>query len=77
MEQRLISALAREMGSELSQNDKAKDSHKKLAAAISDIAIDIVECLLKDAQVAPGIPVATAGSPAAQSGTTTAPGKLM
>lgn len=77
MEARLIAALTREMESELSANPAAAASHRKLAAAISDIALDIIDCLLSDAQIAPGIPVATVGGPTAQSGTTTAPGKLV
>lgn len=66
----LVSALTRELAAEAGADPS---SHKKLAAAISDIAIPIVTMLLTEAQVAPGIP--TAGSPAAQ--VTTAPGKLL
>ncbi len=66
----LVSALTRELGPEAAADPS---SHKKLAAAISDIAIPIVTMLLTEAQVAPGIP--TAGSPAAQA--TVAPGKLL
>ena len=54
------------------------DSNKKLAAAVAKgVAKILAQTLLADAQVSPGIPVATAGSPAAQTGATTAPGKLM
>lgn len=49
----------------------------KLASAISDIAMDMVTELTTNAMVAPGIPVATAGSPVAQTGATTAPGKIL
>ena len=66
----LVSALGREFSAEAEADP---DGHKKMAAAISDIAIPIVMMLLSDAQVAPGIP--TAGSPAAQ--VTTAPGMLL
>lgn len=42
---------------------------EKLASAI--------DTYIRSAQVAPGIPVATAGSPTAQTGATTGPGSLM
>lgn len=38
---------------------------------------DIIDSYIKTAQVAPGIPVSTAGSPTAQTGATTGPGTLM
>ena len=73
----LISAFTREFKDEVVANPKATDGHKKLAAAISDIANVIVLHLTTLCQVAPGIPVTTAGSPAAQAGTTVGPGKLI
>ena len=48
-------------------------SWEKIASAISEIAVDIVDAMHNDAQVAPGIP--TAGSPAAQ--VTVGPGKIL
>lgn len=81
MQARIISALAREFKEEMKANPEAQKAHKKMAAAISDIAMDIVTMLLSEVQVqvTPGIAVATVGSPAAQTGATTAPGmgKLM
>ncbi len=41
------------------------------------IAEAVVEHIKQAAQVAPGIPVATAGSPSAQTGSTTAPGVIL
>lgn len=38
---------------------------------------NIIDGYIKTAQVAPGIPVATAGSPTAQTGATTGPGTLI
>ena len=38
---------------------------------------NIIDGYIKTAQVAPGIPVATAGTAAAQTGATTAPGTLI
>jgi len=73
METALIAAFTREFKDEIKQNPSALASHKKMAAAISDIALTIVEELLTTAQVSPGIP--TAGSPAAQ--TSVGPGKLI
>lgn len=49
----------------------------KLADAISGIATDIVTEIVTNAEVSPGIPVVTAGSPSAQAGATTAPGKIL
>lgn len=69
LETALVSALTREFAKE-GGADPA--SHKKLAAAISDIALVIVKALQTEAEVLPGI--ATAGSPAAQ--TSVSPGKI-
>jgi hypothetical protein len=77
MEAALIAAFSREFKDEIAQSPTAAASHRKLAAAISDIAMTIVEELLTSAEIAPGIPVATAGSPAAQSGSTVGPGKIV
>jgi hypothetical protein len=54
-------------------------SWEKIAAAVADIASDIVDALHNDAQVAPGIPVVGAGGgiPGPMSGATTAPGKIL
>lgn len=54
----------------------SSEQWEKIADAVSDIALDIVDTLQMDAQVMPGIPVTTAGSPSAQAGATTAPGKI-
>lgn len=72
METALMAAFAREFKEEIAQNKTAAASHKKMAAAISDIALTIVEELLTQAQVAPGIP--TAGSPSSQ--VSCGPGKI-
>jgi hypothetical protein len=50
---------------------------EKIATAVSKIAKDIVMEITTNADVTAGIPVATVGSPAAQAGATTAPGKIM
>lgn len=77
LEARIIAAMAREFKEEIAINNDAAKAHRRMAAALSDIAMDIVMMLLSEVQVAPGIPVATAGSPAAQAGSTTSPGKLL
>lgn len=64
-------ALDREFGTD------HPEQHKKMAAAISDIAKDIVDAIHKDAMVSPGIPVTTAGPPAAHTGASIAPGKIL
>jgi len=58
-------------------DSQADPSWAKIADAISDIAMDIVTEITTNAQVVPGIPVATAGSPVAQSGATTGSGKII
>jgi hypothetical protein len=73
IETRIYNALSKEFEEEGKKNKEAKKAWKRQAKVISEIALDIVDFLMMDVQVAPGIP--TAGSPAAQA--TTAPGKLM
>jgi hypothetical protein len=55
----------------------AEANWTKMAEAISGIAADIVAEITSNAEVMPGITVSTVGSPAAQTGPTTAPGKIM
>ena len=76
MESRLQSAFSQVFQEEIAKNPEAKKGHDKMAKAIAQIAIDIVTAITTSAQVNPGIPVTTAGSPAAQSGATTAPGTI-
>lgn len=54
----------------------ADEQWQKMAEAISGIAADIIAEIQNNAQVMPGIGVATAGSPAAQTGATTSPGQI-
>lgn len=49
----------------------------KLADAISDIAMDIVNEIHQNAQVVPGQQVTTNGGPTTQSGQTISPGKIL
>lgn len=51
--------------------------HMKMAKAIAKAATPIVLHIVANAQVAPGIPVATAGGPAAQTGASVGPGVLL
>jgi hypothetical protein len=61
-----------------SDHDSQVDAQwSKMADAISDIAMDIVTELTTKAQVAPGIPVVTNGSPTTQAGATVSPGKII
>lgn len=79
MKQSIKAGLARNFGAVSGTPGYApvsSDYWDKLADAISDIAIDVVDALQKDAEVVAGIPVATAGGPSNQAGTTTAPGKI-
>jgi hypothetical protein len=49
----------------------------KLADAISDIAMDIVDEIQQNAQVVPGQQVITNGGPTTQAGQTVSPGKII
>lgn len=49
----------------------------KMADAISDIAVDIVNEIQQNAQVVPGQQVVTNGSPSTQAGQTVSPGKIV
>lgn len=91
LETTIYNALEKEFKEEGKKNDKAKEAWKRQAKAISEIATDIVDFLMNDAQVAPGISVvvnpgitttpAAPGAPCVTvtpgSGQTAAPGKLM
>lgn len=77
IEAAVLSALMSEFSEELAINDKAMENHQKMAKAISEVGTVIAQMLLTEVQVSAGIPVQTAGSPAAQSGVTVAPGKLI
>lgn len=48
-----------------------------VANAIAEAVVVTLNHILANAQVAPGIPVTTAGSPSAMSGATVGPGKLL
>lgn len=77
----IFQGLKREFRVELSRGEKyspiAEEMLLKIASAVSDIAADIVSEIQSNAQVVPGIPVATKGSQTAQVGTTTGPGKIL
>jgi hypothetical protein len=77
----IYSGLKREFSAAAGKGDQysgvADEFWLKLASAISDIAMDLVDEMHQNAMVSPGIPVATAGSPVAQTGATTAPGKIL
>jgi hypothetical protein len=76
----IYAGLKRVFASEVAQasdyTSVAEAQWEKLADALSDIAVDIVTQIQTDAEVAPGIAVSTTGSASAQTGTTTAPGKI-
>jgi hypothetical protein len=71
-------ALKREFAKEMASNSASADTYRRLAAAISDIAADIVAEILTNALVAPGQTVAGAwvGSGPAIAGATTTPGRI-
>jgi hypothetical protein len=77
VEAKVLAAYQREFGDLQGANSEAIQSWQKQAKIAGDIAQAIIEAILTQAEVAPGIPVTTAGSPAAQSGATVAPGKIL
>ena len=91
LEKTIYNALEKEFSKEGEKNEYAKKAWSRQAKAISEIAKDIVDFLMNDAQVAPGISVvvnpgimttpAALGAPCSTitpgSGQTAAPGKLM
>ena len=72
-----LNALTSSNAANSKDNPEASKTHKNMAAAIAAAVEVVITSILSDAQVAPGIPVVTAGSPAAQSGATTSPGKIL
>ena len=80
MKETIYNALKKNFSASASQganyDSVADENWKKIADSISEIAFDIVNEITSNAQVMSGIPVATAGSPAAQTGVTTAPGNI-
>lgn len=89
MKDTLEKALKEQFAKDAKDNEKASEMWTKMAAAISEVAVDIVTAIQQDAEVAPGIQIIvnpgipTAGSPAAQTtvgpgnGATTATGKIL
>lgn len=77
---RIHSGLARVFGSDAAAGAGypaiADPFWTKLADAISDIAMDVVNEIQQNAEVMPGQAVVTAGGPSSQAGTTVSPGKI-
>lgn len=77
--QRIYDGLKREFGNIKAipgYGDIADQYWLKLADAISDIAIDLVNEIHSNAEVVEGIPVDTNGTPTHHTGVTIAPGKI-
>lgn len=81
MKERIYNGLKKEFSSAAGQGANytpiADEHWAKIAEAISGVALDIVLEITQNAQVVPGIPVATVGGPSAQAGTTVGPGKVV
>jgi hypothetical protein len=77
----IYSGLKREFASAAGQGQNyppiADEFWLKLASAISDIAMDLVDEIHQNAQVAPGQQVVTAGAPTNHTGSTVSPGKIL
>ena len=82
-QKRIHDGLKREFGSAISKGASyppvADEFWTKLANAISDIAMDVVDEMTQNAQVLPGQAVVGAGGgvPGPMSGTTVSPGKIL
>ncbi len=79
MQIRIYNALKKNFAADGATNKEADANWQKQAAAISEIAIDICNMLLIDAQVAPGIASSGTGGgvPGPVATVTVAPGKLI
>lgn len=77
VETKVLAAYQREFGDLQGNNPEAVQSWQKQAKIAGDIAQTIIEAIVMQAEVAPGIPVVTAGSAVAQTGATVAPGKIL
>jgi hypothetical protein len=73
VEAKIVAAYQREFGELQGSNPDAPASWQKQAKIAADIAEAIIDVLLSQAEIAPGIPVNTSGGPGATSG----PGKIM
>jgi len=78
---RIHAGLTRVFGSDVSAGQGyppiADPFWAKLADAISDIAMDVVDEIQQNAQVVPGQQVLTNGSPTTHTGNTISPGKII
>jgi hypothetical protein len=77
VETQVLAAYQREFGDLQGNNPEAAQSWQKQAKIAAEVAGVIIDAILTQATVAPGIPVTTAGSPAAQTGATVAPGRIV
>jgi hypothetical protein len=73
VEAKVLAAYQREFGSLQGGNPEAVQSWQKQAKIAGDIAQAIIEAILTQGEVAPGIPVTTPTGP----GATIAPGKIL
>jgi hypothetical protein len=73
VEAKVLAAFQAEFGQLQGENSKAMESWQKQAKIAGEIAGAIMEILMTQAEVSPGIPVATPVGP----GATTGPGKIL
>lgn len=73
VEAKVLAAYQREFGEIQGSNVEVLQSWQKQAKIAGDIAQAIIEAILTQAEVAPGIPVTTPTGP----GATAAPGKIL
>jgi len=70
-----IKQAIKQLATNMAANEEGLSQEESIDRYASDLAGIIVQAILS-ADVNPGIPVSTTGSPTAQAGATTAPGSL-
>jgi hypothetical protein len=71
------SALGDKISSLIISSDAPADAKANIQKLWRDIGAVIVNHMIENIEIKPGIPVTTAGSPTAQTGATTGPGKTV
>ncbi len=77
LEATLYAKFLEALNARIDEKSNSNTVKQNFAKAISKAIADGVDAWIKTAQVAPGIPVTTAGSATAQTGTTTGPGVII
>jgi chitinase len=77
LEQTLYTKILDALNAAFDENSNSNIVKQNFAKSMASAIANGMDAWIKTAQVAPGIPVATAGSPTAQTGATTGPGVIV